>query len=345
MYLCCIGMYLCLLCCIGMYICCTNTYAIDIDQHGMLVTWMRARHISTSPSASTSCMAVHIVASYLGCSGRSMKAQLGTCLQYLVPPSRTAITRLSTHPMLAPDQLRQPATTTSRPAAHHTPRLHISPHTTHQPTWPARPSSLHQPVVPRPVQDPSYNMAFLDRVTVINRDSFQERVQCWDLVMADNTGYVWFTFTFPAASASYNFRDVSNAAFSATCNPLAPPPMPPLPGSPVCLGDAGKLVRYMRMVWLGGSGCATLDVGELQLWYNGYNIAYRKPAEGMGSYLGWPQYGPQQATDGRAQTFYNSAAGNSSTYLLVDLLVRRGAGQGCWARLTVLGQCCCQQRA
>jgi hypothetical protein len=68
------------------------------------------------------------------------------------------------------------------------------------------------------------------------------------------------------------------------------------------------------------------NLAELQLWYNGYNVAQGKPATAANAYANLPQYAAPKITDGLSNTFYSSFTFSDGTYVMVDLLVRRRRG-------------------
>lgn len=186
----------------------------------------------------------------------------------------------------------------------------------------------------RPLQG-EYELANLNRIVVINRlDSNQQRIQCYKMELRDATeSYILYTYYFTTASNGYIFRNINDPTFVAsTCNqPAAPPPMPPVPLTPACPAAADQFTRYIRISWRGGTGCTVgsspLHVTEVQVNYNGRNIALNKPATALpgdgwknGSLLG---YQPGLAVDGKTSTMYHSNSSNSSTFLMVDLQVGR----------------------
>jgi hypothetical protein len=171
-------------------------------------------------------------------------------------------------------------------------------------------------------------MAHVSKASIINRqDCCQDRIRCYQLQLLTSLNQTLMVFNFTTIASSYDLRDVATPEGQASCvaKPSPPPPtppMPPVPALPVCPGDAELHVRYMRMVYVGGPSCSFMNLAELQLWYNGYNVAQGKPATSLDVYGRLPQYVSGKITDGQSNTFYSSGSFNSSTYVLVDLLVR-----------------------
>jgi hypothetical protein len=108
--------------------------------------------------------------------------------------------------------------------------------------------------------------------------------------------------------------------------------MQPLPSTPKCPSVVGEFVRYLRIAWTDSSVSAAtcsgntlgfINVAEVQLIYNGYNVALGKPTTSQDVYSNnVAAYGPSKLTDGKANTMYISQTQNSSAYVKVDLQVR-----------------------
>ena len=125
---------------------------------------------------------------------------------------------------------------------------------------------------------------------------------------------------------------MTDTAVQQSCN-LAPPPPPmqPLPSTPRCPSMVGEFVRYVRIGWADSSVSAStcsggegghLNVAELQLIYNGYNIALGKPGTGLDVWSNNPAaYGPSKLVDGKSNTMFHSLTVSSSVYVQIDLQV------------------------
>ncbi len=155
---------------------------------------------------------------------------------------------------------------------------------------------------------------------------------CYQLQLQSDVNQTHLTFNFTTAASSYDLRDVSTPTGLAACvlQPSPPPPSPPLPPAPpapvtpTCASDAGIFVRYVRMTWRGGAGCANnsyLSVAELRVFYNGVNVAADAPATASDTWASDPAYAPGKLVDGSTTTFYHSSTAGSSTYVQVDLQV------------------------
>jgi hypothetical protein len=200
---------------------------------------------------------------------------------------------------------------------------------------------------PSPPQN-NYDFGYISKVVVLNRqDCCQERIQCYKLELQNELNQTLYSYDFTALAASYTIRDTSTAGVQATCNAPPPspppaPPSPPMPPAPVkCQTDTGVFMRYVRIAWTDSSVSAAtcsggtsgalgghLNVAELQVWYNGYNLALGKPATALDTYGdNVASYGPSKLTDGSTGTMYHSKSENSNTYVEVDLQVRRWRGR------------------
>lgn len=180
----------------------------------------------------------------------------------------------------------------------------------------------------------SVDLGYVDKIVVINRaDCCQARIQCYKLELLGELQEVMYIYRFSSASSSYTFRDpVTDPAVQQSCylSP-PPPPMSPLPSTPNCPSVVGEFVRYLRLSWADstvsaatcGSGVGGyLQVAELQLVYNGYNVALGKNATALdvwGNMLG--TYGPSKMVDGKTSTIYHSSTQTNSTYMMLDLQV------------------------
>ena len=194
-----------------------------------------------------------------------------------------------------------------------------------------------------------YDLGYVDKIVVVNRqDCCQARIKCYSLQLLGEAENVLYSFPFTSAASSYTFRDpVTDAAVQQSCflSP-PPPPMQPLPSTPKCPSVAGEFVRYLRVAWADSSVSAAtcsggtlgyLNFAELQLIYNGYNVALGKPGTSLDVWVNNPAtYGPSRLTDGKASSLYISQSQNSSTYVQIDLQVR-----GPWERAAWALSCCC----
>jgi hypothetical protein len=192
----------------------------------------------------------------------------------------------------------------------------------------------------RPLQG-EYELSNLSRIVVINRlDGFQQRIQCYKMELRDAANILLYTYYFTTASNGYIFRNTNDPTFFAsTCNrPAAPPPMPPVPLTPACPAAADEFTRYIRISWRGGTGCTVgsspLHVAEVQVNYNGRNIALNKPASALPGDNGWMNASllgqrPGMVVDGKSSTIYHSNSSDSSTFLMVDLQVRAAGSWAC----------------
>ena len=128
--------------------------------------------------------------------------------------------------------------------------------------------------------------------------------------------------------------------------------MQPLASSPKCPSAVGEFVRYLRIAWTdssvsaatcsGGTG-GYINLQELQLIYNGYNVALGKPGTALDVWSN--AYVRSNLVDGKS-TMYHSLTQSSSTYVQIDLQVR-----GLWCGLPgapchhLLPGCCCRAAA
>jgi hypothetical protein len=178
------------------------------------------------------------------------------------------------------------------------------------------------------------DLGWVDKIVVLNRqDCCQARIQCYKLELLGDVENVLYTYRFSGSSSSYTFRDpVTDAAVQQSCN-LAPPPPPmqPLPSTPRCPSMVGEFVRYVRIGWAdssvsastcGGGQGGHLNVAEMQLIYNGYNIALGKPGTALDVWSNNPAaYGPSKLVDGKSNTMFHSLTVSSSVYVQIDLQV------------------------
>jgi hypothetical protein len=87
---------------------------------------------------------------------------------------------------------------------------------------------------------------------------------------------------------------------------------------------AGQMFRYVRITWRGGCGSPTdgyLQVAEVQVMYNGYNVALGKTATGSSSLQSSPMFFPAQAVDGRLRSMFHSLTAGTGNFLTIDLQV------------------------
>jgi len=176
------------------------------------------------------------------------------------------------------------------------------------------------------------DLGYVDKIVVLNRqDCCQARIQCYKLELLGDVGDVLYKYTFSGSSSSYTFRDpVSDPAVQQSCN-LSPPPPPMPPSTPRCPSMLGEFVRYLRIGWAdssvsaatcGGGQGGYLNVAELQLIYNGYNIALGKPGTALDVWANSPaSYGPSKLTDGKSNSMMHSLTASSSVYVQIDLQV------------------------
>ena len=188
-----------------------------------------------------------------------------------------------------------------------------------------------------------YDLGWLDRVVVTNRqDCCQSRITCYKLELLDAFEYPFYSYPFVGTASSYTFRDpVTDPVVAATCNFMPPPPpMAPRPSTPVCGGAMGEFIRYVRIKWDGN--CTNpangyLNVAELQVIYNGQNVAAGKSGTTKDTWSNSVAYAPGQLTDGKTTTMYHSLLAGATSYVMIDLQVgacppRLAAQQGCMAR-------------
>jgi len=186
-----------------------------------------------------------------------------------------------------------------------------------------------------PQQD--YDLGWVDRVEVVTRLNWPcctARIMCWQLELQDVQGSPMYTYPFTTTQDSYTFRDpVTDPAVKATCS-LAPPPPPmsPRPVTPKCPGAAGEYVHFLRFTWSNSTNCPAsgfLQIAEVRLIYNGYNVALGKSASAGDFYQSNANYNGQQAVDGKDNTFYHSNTFTSAAYLLIDLQVSARRASHC----------------
>ena len=195
----------------------------------------------------------------------------------------------------------------------------------------------------------------MDKLVVVNRqDCCQARIRCYSLQLLGEVENVLYSYPFTSTASSYTFRDpVTDPAVQQSCylSP-PPPPMQPLASSPRCPSAVGEFVRYLRIAWTdssvsaatcsGGTG-GYINLQELQLIYNGYNVALGKPGTALDVWSN--AYVRSNLVDGKS-TMYHSLTQSSSTYVQIDLQVR-----GLWCGLPgapchhLLPGCCCRAAA
>jgi hypothetical protein len=200
-----------------------------------------------------------------------------------------------------------------------------------------------------------YNLAYLDNITVINRqDCCQDRIMCYQLELMDASSTLLATYPFTTFTSSYVFRSPTDPAFAESCN------LPPTPAAAaaaaaaarvaprahtrrllqtvVCPAAVGKLVRHVKFVWVGGCSQAAdgyLHAFELQYNQGGTNVALSKTTTSSGSYGAIYEAG--NMVDGNMSTMYHSSTFGSSVYWSVDL----GVGCCCCCLCCCCLCCCC----
>jgi hypothetical protein len=173
-----------------------------------------------------------------------------------------------------------------------------------------------------------YDLGWVDRVVVLNRqDGNQARITCYQLELLDEWQNTIYSYPFTSTASSYTFRDpVNDAAMRASCSTSPPPPpMLPRPSTPICGGAAGEFIRYVRISWLGGcanANTAYLNVAELQVIYNGQNVAAGKGGNQLDTWTNSAAYNAAQLTDGKTWTMFHSGTVSSYTFVTVDLQVK-----------------------
>jgi hypothetical protein len=192
------------------------------------------------------------------------------------------------------------------------------------------------------VQD-MWDLGWVDRITVINRqDCCQERIMCYQLELMDEFQNIYYTYTFASSANSYTFRDpVIDPATKASCSySPPPPPMGPRPSTALCNGAAGEFIRFVRISWKGG--CAKpsdgwLNVAELQVWYNGQNVAAGKSGTEIDTWTNNAAYKAAQLTDGKTWTMFHSGSLTAFTFVTIDLQVRETSCVRCTLLLHTCG--------
>jgi hypothetical protein len=170
-----------------------------------------------------------------------------------------------------------------------------------------------------------YDLGWVDRVVVLNRqDGNQARITCYQLELLDAFEYPFYSYPFTSTASSYTFRDpLTDPVVAASCNYMPPPPpMAPRPSTPVCGGAAGEFIRYVRIKWNGTCSAPSngwLNVAELQLWYNGQNVAAGKGGSQSNTWQNSAAYTADKLTDGKSYTMFHSGLAGTGTYVTIDL--------------------------
>ena len=179
-----------------------------------------------------------------------------------------------------------------------------------------------------------YDLGWLDRVVVTNRkDCCKSRITCYKLELLDAFDNPFYSYPFVGTADSYTFRDpINDPVVAATCNFMPPPPpMAPRPATPVCGGALGEFIRYVRISWHGNCSAPSngwLNVAELQVIYNGQNVAAGKGGTSNGTWTNSAAFVPNQLTDGKSSTMYHSSLAGATAYVTIDLQV--GGSPAAW---------------
>ncbi len=179
-----------------------------------------------------------------------------------------------------------------------------------------------------PPPQAAYPLSDLTRIVVVNRqDCCASLITCYSLQLLASNRAPLYTYPFTTTASSYTFRDSSDAAFASSCTlppPLPPPDLSSLPTTPQCPAAANQHLRSVRIAWSGTCtvpGDSLLHIAELQVFYNGRNIALGQPTTAKDVLGSSPEFSPSQLVDGKALTVYHAATAGAGSFVSVDLQV------------------------